>query len=64
MFPPELDSVIKRFGLEGVPQQLSGGSQRTFRVGDFVFKQIRETSLENNHSPELAEWVAEIFAPA
>jgi hypothetical protein len=37
------------------PEQLSGGSQPTFKVGKAVLKQVKETSLENNHSPELIE---------
>ncbi|HET8630814.1 MAG TPA: phosphotransferase [Thermomicrobiales bacterium] len=52
----------REFGLEGEPAPLPGGTRQTYRVGDAVLKQIRETSLENNHSPELAAWLAGVFA--
>lgn len=55
----ELSKIIKRFGIEGKPVKLPGGSVETFRVGNVVFKPIKETSLENNHSPQLAGWIAQ-----
>ena len=54
----ELPEVMRIFNLTGDPQILPGGSTTNYRVGNFVLKQIKETSLENNHSPELAAWIA------
>jgi len=48
-----------KFNLVGDAQVLPGGSTSNYRAGDVVLKRIRETSLENNHSPELAAWTAE-----
>ena len=58
----KLNQVLREFNLDGVPQPLTGGTTQTFRVGDAVVKRIRETSLENNHSPELAAWIAAFSA--
>jgi Ser/Thr protein kinase RdoA (MazF antagonist) len=55
---PDLTSVLYLFGLSGIPQPLTGGSTQTYRAGEAVLKQIKETSLENNHSPALAAWMA------
>ncbi len=54
-----LSHILEQFNLAGEPSTLPGGSHRTFRVGRVVLKHIHETSLENNHSPELAAWIAE-----
>jgi hypothetical protein len=55
----ELRETIKRFGVEGELIKLPGGTRDAFRSGDVVFKLIKERSLENNHSPQLAGWIAE-----
>jgi hypothetical protein len=55
----ELLATLRQFGLQGPIEQLAGGSRPSFRVGHAVLKQIKETSLENNHSPQLAQWIAE-----
>src|SRR2546426_9077570 len=54
-----LQDVSDAFNLQASPEPLSGGSQPTFKVGNVVLKRVKETSLENNHSPELIEWIAE-----
>ncbi|MEM7033697.1 MAG: aminoglycoside phosphotransferase family protein [Chloroflexota bacterium] len=54
-----LMKVLYQFDLNAEPTQLEGGSQATFRVGDVVLKQVKETSLENNHSPKLMVWIAQ-----
>jgi hypothetical protein len=53
-----LQEVFDAFDLQAAPEPLSGGSQPTFKVGNVVLKCVQETSLENNHSPELIEWIA------
>jgi uncharacterized protein (TIGR02569 family) len=54
-----IQEISEAFNIQASPeQQLSGGSQPTFKVGNAVFKRVKETSLENNHSPELIEWIA------
>lgn len=57
-----LTATLHQFGLSAPPDQLPGGSQPTFRVGKAVLKRVKETSLENNHSPQLIQWIAE-FTP-
>ncbi len=54
--------ILRQFGLHAEPDQLPGGSQPTFRVGHAVLKRVKETSLENNHSPQLIQWIAD-FTP-
>ncbi len=54
-----LQNVLDAFNIQASPEQLSGGSQPTFKVGNVVLKRVKETSLENNHSPELVRWIAE-----
>lgn len=54
-----LQDVLDAFNIQASPEQLSGGSQPTFKVGNVVLKRVKETSLENNHSPELVQWIAE-----
>ena len=54
-----LQDVLDAFNIHASPEQLSGGSQPTFKVGNVVLKRVKETSLENNHSPELVQWIAE-----
>ncbi|MBE0697296.1 MAG: hypothetical protein IH586_10265, partial [Anaerolineaceae bacterium] len=56
---PDLSPILAAFGLTGEPLPLAGGSTQTFRVQNVVLKQIKESSLENNHSPILAAWIAE-----
>jgi hypothetical protein len=51
-------NIIRQFNLEADPAALPGGSSQSFRVGSAVLKRIKETSLENNHSPQLSEWIA------
>jgi len=51
--------VMEQFGVSAQPEKLPGGSVEVTRVSDIVLKHIRETSLENNHSLELAAWIAE-----
>jgi hypothetical protein len=60
--PESLTEIVRQFGLHAEPDQLPGGSQPTFRVGHAVLKRVKETSLENNHSPQLIQWIAD-FAP-
>jgi Ser/Thr protein kinase RdoA (MazF antagonist) len=54
-----LQDTLDVFNLQASPEPLSGGSQLTFKVGNVVLKRVQETSLENNHSPELIQWIAE-----
>jgi len=54
-----LQDVLDAFNIHASPEQLSGGSQPTFKVGNVVLNRVKETSLENNHSPELVQWIAE-----
>ncbi len=51
--------AMREYNLAGDARILPGGSTANYRVGNVVLKQIKETSLENNHSPELAAWIAE-----
>jgi Ser/Thr protein kinase RdoA (MazF antagonist) len=53
--------VLRQFGLDAGQRLalLSGGSTSVFRVGDVVLKRIKETSLENDHSPELSAWMSD-----
>src|SRR5215469_5056996 len=53
-----LPDVLDAFNLQASPEPLSGGSQPTFKVGNVVLKRVKETSLDNNHSPELIAWIA------
>lgn len=50
--------VFRQFGESGEPEILHGGSQPIYRVGSLVFKRIREETLENDHSPQLSEWIS------
>lgn len=52
-------STLEEFNLTGALELLPGGSTKTFRVGNVVLKHIRETSLENNHSLDLIQWIAD-----
>jgi hypothetical protein len=54
-----LASVLQQFRLSANPSALPGGSQTVYRVGEAVLKHIEETSLENDHSPQLIQWIAE-----
>jgi uncharacterized protein (TIGR02569 family) len=54
----DLQDVLDAFNIQASPEQLSGGSQPTFKAGNVVLKRVKETSLENNHSPELIQWIA------
>lgn len=56
----DLDPVLQAFQLSGEPRPLPGGSTDVYLVQDIVLKNIAETSLENNHSPELAAWIADL----
>ena len=62
------DNVIPRTVLDSfrLPldsfEELSGGSRPVFRVGDAVLKKIHATSLESDHSLELAPWLQEQLA--
>ena len=53
-----IEQIVTQFGVRATPEQLPGGSQLTFRVGNVVLKRVKETSPENNHSPELIQWIA------
>jgi Ser/Thr protein kinase RdoA (MazF antagonist) len=55
----QLAKTLRQFGLSAELDQLPGGSQPTFRAGHAVLKRIKETSLENNHSPQLIQWIAD-----
>lgn len=55
----DLAPILDAFALTGQAQALPGGTTTTFRVGGAVLKRIGPTSLENDHSPELAAWIAE-----
>ncbi len=57
-----LAEIVRQLGLHAEPDQLPGGSRPTFRVGHAVLKQVKETSLENNHSPQLMQWIV-AFTP-
>ena len=54
-----LQDAADAFDIQASPEPLSGGSQTTFKVGNVVLKRGKETSLENNHYPELIQWIAE-----
>jgi hypothetical protein len=53
--------ALRAFGLTGDVEALPGGTRRVYRVGDVVLKHIRDTSLENNGSRDLVQWIAGIF---
>ena len=55
----KLTKTLEEYKLVGDPLLLPGGSREAFRVGNVVLKQVKERSLENNHSPKLAGWIAE-----
>jgi hypothetical protein len=55
----QLAETLRLFGLPAELDQLPGGSQPTFRAGSVVLKRIKETSLENNHSLQLSQWIAD-----
>ncbi len=52
-------SALQEFQLIGELSVLPGGSKKTFRAGDVVLKHVAETSLENNHSQELIQWIGD-----
>ena len=54
-----ISQVLREFNLTEQPLLLPGGSTQAFRVGNAVLKRIRETSLENNHSLILIQWIAD-----
>ncbi|HEX7975801.1 MAG TPA: hypothetical protein VF498_15430 [Anaerolineales bacterium] len=56
--PVPLASVLREFGLEGEPTLLPGGSTAVYRVGEVILKRVKETSLENDQSLELVQWIA------
>jgi hypothetical protein len=58
----DLSPVLRQFNLSAPAELLPGGSTRVYRAGEVVLKRIRETSLENNHSPALAAWIAAFTA--
>jgi hypothetical protein len=51
--------VLRAFDLDAELAARPGDSTQTFRAGNAVLKRIKETSLENNHSPELIQWIAD-----
>ncbi|MGI5827677.1 MAG: phosphotransferase [Patescibacteria group bacterium] len=55
----DLQLVLDEFSITGEPELLSGGSQPTYKVNDLILKRVKETSLENNHSQELIQWIAQ-----
>lgn len=55
---PGLSQVLAEFGLAGKAYPMEGGTARVFRCGDLVFKRIHNTSLENQRSLELIDWIA------
>lgn len=55
---PVWDEIVHEFNITGEPTLLQGGSARVFRCGNVVFKPVHKTSLENNHSPVLIQWIA------
>ncbi len=56
----DIDSITQRFGVHTPAKQLRGGTTPTFKAKGLVFKRVKETSLENNHSPQLMAWIAEL----
>lgn len=56
----DVSGALDAFGIVGRPQQLPGGSGTTLRVGEMVLKKLEPTSLETQHSLELAPWIAEL----
>jgi len=60
VFPDE--SILNTFNLASNVEKLPGGSTGVYRVANLVLKHVTETSLENNHSPDLAGWIAEFSA--
>jgi len=61
-FPPDLRAALREFELDQEPVLLPGGSTGNYRSGAWVLKKIRATSLENDHSLELAAWLAGLSA--
>lgn len=57
-----IQAILDQFNLKGNVQALPGGTRTAFKVGDVVLKQVHAESLENNHSPALAAWIAEFSA--
>lgn len=57
----ELARAMRDFGLIGDLSTLPGGTRQTYRVGSTVLKHIHDTSLENNHSRDLVQWIAGLF---
>ncbi len=55
---PSLANILREFNLIGESALLPGGSTQVFRCGSAVLKHIHETSLENNHSLALIQWIA------
>ena len=58
----QLFDTLNQFDLPAELDQLPGGSQPTFRAGNAVLKRVKATSLENNHSPQLIQWIAGFYA--
>jgi Ser/Thr protein kinase RdoA (MazF antagonist) len=56
-----LARVREAFGLTGDMATLPGGTRPTYRVGETVLKYIHDTSLENNGSRDLVQWLAALF---
>ena len=52
------DHVQRAFASTGPAVCLSSGTRPAYRVGNVVLKQLRRTSLESEHSLELAPWLA------
>ena len=52
------ESALQEFHLTEEPSVLPGGSKKTYKVGNIVLKHVAETSLENNHSQQLIQWIA------
>jgi hypothetical protein len=50
--------VREMFRLEGPAEPLHGGSRPAYRCGHVIVKQLHRTSLETEHSLELAPWLA------
>ncbi len=53
--------ALRAFGLIGEVETLPGGTRHVYRVGEVVLKPIRDTSLENNGSRDLVQWIADLF---
>jgi len=50
--------VQRAFGLEGPIVRFAGSTTQTYRLGNVVLKRLHRTSLESEHSLELAPWLA------